>query len=236
MRWMIAAAVAAVAIAAAWVLFVTVRIAPTSALALTHTERAALRLTLGHTQELAMRDLAPLFLPTKYNAGSELWRTPPPGSEYFARDPNEKRGLHFPSENIALTLPPTVRLPGGAVEALANPPAPLAAGIGRSDGSVPVAAPSGGHVDVYGDGAADAVLSVALDPEARAPIATYERRGWRPLEFSANVDAVGLVGPLQLTTSSGVTEIDEYFRIYLARSFRLGDRLPPGWYRVVVGP
>jgi len=59
---------------------------------------------------------------------------------------------------------------------------------------------------------------------------------WRPLELFATVDAAGLASPLVVTDRSDVEEVNAYFRNYLARTFRLGEHLAPGFYRVVVGP
>jgi hypothetical protein len=59
---------------------------------------------------------------------------------------------------------------------------------------------------------------------------------WAPLEFLATVEAAGLVAPLTLTGRSGVDEVDAFFRNYLVRTFRLGERLPPGFYRITVSP
>jgi hypothetical protein len=56
------------------------------------------------------------------------------------------------------------------------------------------------------------------------------------MEFMAAVDASGLVGPLVLTVHSDVAEVDAYFGRYLAETFRIGQRLEPGFYRICVGP
>jgi hypothetical protein len=59
---------------------------------------------------------------------------------------------------------------------------------------------------------------------------------WEPVEFQAVVNTSGLVVPLVVTKSSGVEEVDAHFRNFLARSFRIGQRLPPGFYRITVAP
>ena len=59
---------------------------------------------------------------------------------------------------------------------------------------------------------------------------------WQPMEFMAAVDAAGLVGPLVPTVRSGVDDVDSYFGRYLADSLRVGQRLAPGFYRIIVGP
>lgn len=57
-----------------------------------------------------------------------------------------------------------------------------------------------------------------------------------PLQFIATVASSGLVGDPQLVLSSGAEEVDVFFRDYLVKTARLGERLAPGVYRVSVGP
>lgn len=66
--------------------------------------------------------------------------------------------------------------------------------------------------------------------------AAVPREDFAPLEFLATVSAAGLVGEPLLVSGSGADEVDSFFRDYLARTFRLGERLAPGVYRVVIGP
>ncbi|MDI1336211.1 MAG: hypothetical protein PSU94_08540 [Lacunisphaera sp.] len=62
------------------------------------------------------------------------------------------------------------------------------------------------------------------------------RSDFAPLEFLAVVNSAGIVGDLVLVSGSGWEEIDSFFRSYFVKSFRLGERLSPGRYRVLVGP
>jgi hypothetical protein len=50
------------------------------------------------------------------------------------------------------------------------------------------------------------------------------------------VSSAGLIGDPILVTGSGWEEVDTFFRSYLVKTFRLGERLNPGRYRVLVGP
>jgi hypothetical protein len=68
------------------------------------------------------------------------------------------------------------------------------------------------------------------------PAAGVPRNDFAPLEFLATVSAAGLVGEPLLVSGSGAEDVDNFFRDYLAKTFRLGERLAPGVYRVVVGP
>lgn len=61
------------------------------------------------------------------------------------------------------------------------------------------------------------------------------RLDYSPLEFLVLVGRAGLIGDPILTSGSGWEEVDGFFRTYLVRSYHLGERLPPGRYRVLVG-
>lgn len=56
------------------------------------------------------------------------------------------------------------------------------------------------------------------------------------MEFLAVVSSAGLIADPVLVNGSGWEEVDNFFRSYLVKSFRLGERLNPGRYRVLVGP
>jgi hypothetical protein len=76
------------------------------------------------------------------------------------------------------------------------------------------------------------VLAETLPAEVAPPTT----KAWQPMEFLAAVDPAGLVGPLVITEDSRVEEVNTYFRKYLAQTYRIGERLPPGFYRIIVGP
>jgi len=62
------------------------------------------------------------------------------------------------------------------------------------------------------------------------------RSDYAPLEFLVVISSAGMVGEPVLTTGSGWDDVDIFFRTYLVKIFRLGERLNPGRYRVLVGP
>jgi hypothetical protein len=66
------------------------------------------------------------------------------------------------------------------------------------------------------------------------------RSDFAPMEFLVVVSSAGIVGEPVLMTGSRWEEVDEevdaFFRSYLVKTFRLGERLSPGRYRVLVGP
>ena len=69
-----------------------------------------------------------------------------------------------------------------------------------------------------------------------APLKPPTEKSWQPLEFLASVGPAGLVAPLTLTVRSGVDEVDAHFRKFLSDTFRVGDQLTPGFYRITLAP
>ena len=72
-------------------------------------------------------------------------------------------------------------------------------------------------------------------PDAPGAPAELRTRAWGPLEFMAAVDAAGLVRPLVATARSG-TAADGFFGHPVGGTSGSGNWLPPGFYRVWVGP
>ena len=58
---------------------------------------------------------------------------------------------------------------------------------------------------------------------------------YETLEFLAVISSEGLVGDPILVTGSGREDVDSSLRVYLVKTFRLGERLSPGRYRVLLG-
>lgn len=78
----------------------------------------------------------------------------------------------------------------------------------------------------------DGKLALAFDiGSAGSPAAEFG-----PLEFAAKVNPAGLVGSPVLLRGSGVDEVDNFARDYLVKTARIGAQLPPGNYRITVGP
>lgn len=61
-------------------------------------------------------------------------------------------------------------------------------------------------------------------------------QGFEPLEYIATIGPSGLVGDLLLVEGGGLDEVEAAVRQYLIKTYRLGNRLLPGCYRVVIGP
>ena len=112
-----------------------------------------------------------------------------------------------------------------------DPPGAPFLGFGRTDLQVDRLPARGAFVEITEAGSGRSVFArpvADVNPPGGAP--------WQPMEFLAAVDAAGLVGPLVPTLRSGVYEVDNFFQRYLADTLRVGSRLPPGFYRITVGP
>ena len=187
--------------------------------------------------EANIRDLRPLFLPTPVNARAPE-RRPEAGRSLLGDDPVR---LTYGEGEAGLLrwLPPVANLGGRPVERaearltlVADGTEVAPVGLGRVGRRLVSEAPRGGLLEVIAAGTGERVLTAEL-PEALVPPGG---KTWEPLELLAIVDVAGLAGPLVVTESSRVEEVDVHFRRQLRQVFRLGERLAPGVYRVVVGP
>lgn len=179
-------------------------------------------------QGTMLRDPTPLFLPTEFNSSRKDYHPVEPGGA-FAGFPPE---LTFAESELELHLPPAIALPSSPAQALVgDPPGAPFLGFGRTDMVVEPLAPRGAYVEIVESGSGRSVFSRPV-PDAHPPGSAP----WKPMEFMAAVDSAGLVGPLVLTVHSEVAQVDAYFERYLADDLRVGQRLEPGFYRIVVGP
>ncbi|HWA26316.1 MAG TPA: hypothetical protein VG734_11685 [Lacunisphaera sp.] len=179
-------------------------------------------------EKAEIMDPTPLFFPTAWNFGQQPL---PPGSL-------KQPGQVFPS--FEPQYPLITKGIGADDNELQGVPTKLAdllaqgneapfAGMGRVDrerSTLPVRA---AYLEVRALENADNIISEQLGG------ATPPRADIAPIEFIVLVGSAGLVGEPFLTTGSGRDEVDNYFRNYLVKTYRLGEHLPPGQYRVVVG-
>lgn len=189
-------------------------------------------------EELALRDMRPLFLPTE---GLSVMLPEPrrePGKT-FLDDETFKLSFSEADLNMERGLPPSATLAGKPVQAATSLDLvardltpPTLEGFGRN--AVPVAPlpARGGYVEAVAIATGHTVWSESLPTDARPP----GNKPWQPLEMVASIDAAGLTAPLVVASSSESEEIDVHYRNYLAQRYRIGDRLPPGFYRITVGP
>ena len=199
------------------------------------------RLGSGHgsdarlTEEARLHDPTPLFLPTALNSARLEVRPREPGDQ----DPFPAR-LVFPDGSPPVRLEPPVTPPATAAEALDSSPAGAPfLGMGRATLDVQKLPERGATIGVVDARSGRPALPAALADALRGDLARSRPPGalpWRPLQFLAAVSESGLVGPPVLTAGSGVQDVDNYFVRYLVDSARIGERLPPGLYRIDLGP
>ncbi|ATC63403.1 hypothetical protein CMV30_05240 [Nibricoccus aquaticus] len=185
--------------------------------------------------EQSLLDPDPLFLPTQFNA-SQL-RLPAlirrePGASF---QPVSSKYTYTLAE-AQISFPEPVASPAQPVDVLAydrvkNPYEVL----GRYESDALPLPERLAVVEIVQIKSGRVVFTAPLKMlDAPAQLASAD---WRPLELLAAVDATGLIGLPVLSRGSGVEAIDTFFlRSYLAKEFRLGERLPPGFYALRVGP
>lgn len=181
-------------------------------------------------EEAALRDPTPLFLPTVWNAGASV-RPPEIATGPETRFQDYPAKLTNPASGLQLGFEPNVDLPRSPAEGLRvgdrlNP----YGAVGRKVVPLVSLAQRLGQIDVVRtkDGVVVISESLAIRPELVAP-------DWKPMVLLVGVDSLGLVGST-IVSSSGVEDWDAIMRLFLEKTFRLGERLSPGFYRVIVGP
>ena len=177
-------------------------------------------------------DPTPLFFPTEWNFSQ---RSLP---ENIGRQPGQVFGgfeanLTFGEQNIKTYGSEVVAVPDRLADVLVQGNEAPFAGMGQIDIQRPRLAERSGFLEVIN--MADGKIIVAQILIGLA----VPRLDFVPMEFLVVISSSGLIGEPILMTDSGL-EVDEgvdlFFRSYLVRSFRLGERLSPGRYRVLVGP
>jgi hypothetical protein len=186
--------------------------------------------------EISLFSHAPLFMPTAVNASrlelpAELQQEP--SAIFHTFEPNYTFSVNGP----AITFPepfanrfsmPTTPAAAPLIGETLNP----FEGIGRADQPVLPLAPRLGFLTVVDAKTGRTVLQADLPSSAGpAPVAN-----WQPLQLMAEVDSGGLVDDPLVFSGSGSEEVDSFFRTFLAKTFRIGKRLEPGFYRLRIGP
>lgn len=182
-------------------------------------------------EQATLFDQKPLSMPTKWNAGArEL-------PDSLRRQPGQVFGLFdprmvFPAERLDPLFAPRAGAPTDGIAGLKfiGPMTGGWAGVGRVDRPIASFPPRDASIEVVGlaDRTGTAVLADSLQglpPEVQS-------HDWAPLEYSVVVSSGGMVGVPTLVSGSGREAVDAYFGGFLARDFRLGERLLPGLYRV----
>ncbi len=178
--------------------------------------------------ETVLLDPTPLFLPTKWNATQKEITPPEAGGRFQGYDAPK---FSFRENELKVGLPAPIKVPAGPAEAVAaDAPMSVLVGFGRTEGPSVTQTPRGAFVEIVAATNGRRMLAQSI------PTAPTAKGVWQPVEFLAGVDAAGLVGPLVVTSRSGLEEVDGYFASYLTKTMRIGERLAPGFYRICVGP
>jgi hypothetical protein len=178
-------------------------------------------------------DPTPLFFPTEWNFGQQ----PLPAS--LRRQPGQVFGSFeanytFPEQNLKAYGTEELAVPEKLSDVLAQGNEDPFAGMGQVDVQRPALANRSGFLEVKGLAGGNTVIAEALGG------LSLPRPDFGPLEYLVAVSSAGIVGEPILNIDSSWGEVDEkvdaFFRSYLVKTFRLGERLSPGRYRVLVGP
>jgi hypothetical protein len=181
------------------------------------------------TMATLLRDPTPLFLPTRFNSSRIDYVPSEPGGAFAGFQPK----LSYAESELELRLPAVSAIPASPAEALAGePPGAPFLSFGRSNAVVQPLSRRTAYVEIHDAGSGRTVFGQAVT-DTHPPAASSP---WQPMEFMAAIDAAGLVGPVVPTVRSGVDEVDTYFGRYLADTLKVGQRLAPGFYRIIVGP
>ena len=174
-------------------------------------------------------DPTPLFLPTNKNfQQGEL-----PGR--VVKQPGQVFREFEPKLNFALSALPDYGVINesnnnslGEVLARGND-APFA-GFGEIDRSGQALAARGGYIEVKALKNGTLSLAETLNDVALPQV------DYVPVEFMVAVASAGLIGEPVMIATSGKDEVDGKLRDYLVNVYRIGERLAPGRYIVLVGP
>ena len=188
-------------------------------------------------EQATLFDPTPLFLPTEWNTNQRPLPAAvqrQPGQIFRPFDPN----LQYGAAELALPVAAAQLLPKSPVELLKDPTHDPFLAFDREDVPLTPLSPRPGLVEVRKVATGEMVFVRNLETDAMLPAG---RTDWQPTEFLVAVTAAGLLGrPVQGrpvdTANSDIEEVDAFFRDYLVKTLHLGERLPPGMYRVVVGP
>lgn len=173
-------------------------------------------------------DPTPLFFPTEWNYGQQPLR------ESSRKQPGQFFGSFPPKptvneQNISSYGTEAPVVPEKLADVLVQGNEAPFAGLGQIDRqqtSLPIRS---GYLEVRDLNNKDTIISQPLSG------LVLPRADFAPVEFLVVVGNGGLIGEPVLATGSGWEEVDNFFRAYLVKSYRLGERLQPGRYRVVVG-
>lgn len=176
-------------------------------------------------------DPTPLFFPTEWNYGQR------PLPDRLHQQPDQvfgsfeaKRIFDFEDQNMKSYGGQLAPAPEKLADVLAQGNEVPFAGIGQVDSEQTPLPERAGVLEVR-----DFALRKPIIEQTLKDLG-LPRSDFAPLEFVVAINSAGVVGEPVLVNGSGWEDVDAFFRAYLVKTFRLGERLSPGSYRVLVGP
>ncbi len=181
--------------------------------------------------QIDLYDNRPLFLPTSINSSDPMIPAGlrrEPGKAFKTISPQLTLGEY----EMAIALPEPIAVPKNLVDALgtgetANP----FFTFGRINYPYTPLPKRLAFIEVLQAKTGRIVLAVPLNTGTDA----LPTADWQPLEMMIAVESTGLIGAPTVTKGSEFEEIDNYFRAFIGKQFRLGARLPPGFYILRIG-
>jgi hypothetical protein len=184
------------------------------------------------SEQATFYDPTPFFLPTKWNTNQGPLPAsvqPQPGQVF----PNFGAELTYGRSELALPIAAAESTPQSPADLLKTPARDPFLGFGRADVPLVPLAPRAAVFEITEIGSGRVVHVPNIASGVVLPAGQTE---WQPAEFLVCVTAEGLLGTPVETASSDVEDVDVFLRDYLEKTLRLGERLTPGMYRVVIGP
>ena len=174
-------------------------------------------------------DPTPLFLPTNKNfQQGEL-------PARVVKQPGQVFREFEPKLNFALSALPDYGVinesnNNSLTEVLARGNDAPFAGFGSIDRTGQALAARGGYIEVK------ALKSGTLSFVETLNDVALPQVDYVPVEFMVAVASAGLIGEPVMIATSGKDEVDGKLKDYLVNVYRIGERLAPGRYIVLVGP
>jgi hypothetical protein len=180
-------------------------------------------------EQAELMDPTPLFFPTAWNFGQRPLR------ESMRRQPGQIFGsfgekITLGDQSIKSYGSESVVVPERLADVVAQGNEAPFAGMGQVDVRRPMLSERGSFLEIRDLSSGKNIIAQSLMDLA------LPRSDYSPMEFLAVVSSAGLIADPVLVSGSGWEEVDNFFRSYLVKTFRLGERLHPGRYRVLVGP
>ncbi|WOO42537.1 hypothetical protein [Rubellicoccus peritrichatus] len=178
-----------------------------------------------------LSDSEPLFLPTKWNASASPVQTSTTANQASPFDAFAAE-IQMGTDESGTMFDTKVLIPQSPLEGLELNPGSVFSSFGQ-DVSLDVGGRIPGiKVDVHDYTTGEIQISETLDSSGLTIELPEE---WRFVEFRVAVDSLGHVGRPVLVDGTGDESVDRALSDYL-HSANAVSKLPPGYYRIVLGP